>query len=303
MYKFILNKVSVYLVFLAVSLVLLTAIPFAVETEKSLRSIVHNEQAVLNSELAGQYKPQKHDDQHRQVHESHVVKQVSFLEHKLSVTKPHAQEKKPVDRFASTEIKPTQSETTNLITFAKPKVIKISNFPVKMGYLSSRFGMRKDPIHGHRRMHEGLDIAAPVGSNIYPMGDGNVIYSGYKAGYGKTIIIKHGRTVITQYSHLKDILINPGQDVSKNTVIGLVGNSGRSTGPHLHLEVTLSGQKVDPATFLAGIVASKIEVASKSKIISSAAPVIPVKLEKVTYQDYLQSFDGLYGLRAPDRTN
>jgi murein DD-endopeptidase MepM/ murein hydrolase activator NlpD len=163
--------------------------------------------------------------------------------------------------------------------------------------------MRKDPIHGYRRMHEGLDIAAPVGSSIYPMGDGQVIYSGYKAGYGKTIIIKHGRTVITQYSHLKDILIKPGQDVSKNTVIGLVGNSGRSTGPHLHLEVTLSGNKVDPATFLAGIVASKIEVASRSKIISSAAPVMPVKLEKVTYQDYLQSFDGLYGLRAPDRTN
>ncbi len=147
--------------------------------------------------------------------------------------------------------------TDSLVAEAQDGIIRINNYPVKSGYLSSRYGMRKDPIHGKRRMHTGIDIAARSGTKIYPMGAGKVIFSGRKAGYGKTIEIQHGHTVITRYSHLKKLLVKEGKQISKKDVIGLVGNTGRSTGPHLHLEVALNGKKVDPQIFLIGDIASR----------------------------------------------
>jgi len=132
----------------------------------------------------------------------------------------------------------------------RTNVIDISNFPVKGGHLSSRFGFRKDPILGNRRMHSGIDIAAQKGTFVYPLGKGKVIFSGYKAGYGKTIEIKHGNTVITRYAHLEELLIDKGREVLPVDIIGLVGRTGRSTGPHLHLEVALNDEQVDPQIFL-----------------------------------------------------
>jgi len=136
-------------------------------------------------------------------------------------------------------------------------LITIDNFPVKNGSLSSRYGMRKDPINGKRRMHSGIDIAARKGTSIYPLGKGKIIFVGRKAGYGKTVEILHGRTIITRYSHLKKALVTVGQEVSKKDIIAQVGNSGRSTGPHLHLEIAINGKTVDPQIFLIGNLASR----------------------------------------------
>lgn len=182
-------------------------------------------------------------------------------------------------------------------------VIKISNFPVKDGSLSSGFGMRKHPIHGNIRMHSGIDIAAISGTKVQAMGEGIVVSAGRKAGYGNNIEIKHGNTVLTRYSHLKEILVEVGQKVTPADIIGLVGSTGVSTGPHLHLEVALNESVVDPRIFLAG----KTTVAAKPIIRQYAEAPSDSKLvanfDEATYQDYLQSFDGLYGLVVPGQTN
>ena len=137
------------------------------------------------------------------------------------------------------------------------KIIHISQFPVRNGYLSSKFGMRKDPFNGKRGMHEGIDIAARLGSIINPVGEGEVIFVGHKSGYGKTIEIRHGKTIVTRYAHVKKILVKKGQKVSKTDSIAKVGNTGRSTGPHLHLEVAINGQPVNPQIFLVETLARK----------------------------------------------
>ncbi|MEB8432056.1 M23 family metallopeptidase [Cocleimonas sp. KMM 6892] len=196
----------------------------------------------------------------------------------------------------------TLKDTAKLKQFSS-KVIKISNFPVKDGFLSSGFGMRKHPIHGNIRMHSGIDIAAIAGSNVQAMGEGTVVFAGRKSGYGNNVDIKHGNTVITRYSHLREILVEVGQKVTPEDVIGLVGSTGVSTGPHLHLEVALNETEVDPSIFLAG----KATVAAKPIVRQYAKTTTDNKLatnfDEATYQDYLQSFDGLYGLVVPGQTN
>lgn len=94
------------------------------------------------------------------------------------------------------------------------KVIKISNLPVNNGYLSSNFGFRNDPMHGSRRLHKGIDIAANYGTPVNPLGEGMVIFAGYKTGYGNTVEIKHGNSLITRYAHLSKFLVDEGQQVN-----------------------------------------------------------------------------------------
>ncbi len=105
-------------------------------------------------------------------------------------------------------------------------------------------------------MHSGIDIAAINGTFVYPLGTGKVVFAGRKGSYGNVLEIQHGNSVITRYAHLEMLLIDVGREVSKEDIVGLVGNTGRSTGPHLHLEVFLNKKKVDPEMFLAGDVAA-----------------------------------------------
>ena len=136
------------------------------------------------------------------------------------------------------------------------KVIYIDNFPVKTGYITSHYGLRKDPFTGKIRMHRGLDIAAKEGASVYPVGKGKVIFSGIKAGFGNMVEIEHSRTVISRYSHLKKSLVEVGQRVKKTDIIAEVGNTGRSTGPHLHLEIAFNGETANPRVYLSWDVAS-----------------------------------------------
>ncbi len=136
------------------------------------------------------------------------------------------------------------------------KIIHINNFPVKAGYISSPYGMRKDPFTGKRTMHRGLDIAARKGTSIYPIGEGKVIFSGRKSGFGNMIEIQHSSTVVSRYSHLEKSLVKKGQLVKTTDIIGRVGNTGRSTGPHLHLEIAFNGKTANPRVYLSREVAS-----------------------------------------------
>ncbi len=124
------------------------------------------------------------------------------------------------------------------------------NIPVD-GVISSKFGMRKHPLHGDNRFHHGMDIAAPEGTDVYPYIGGKVIFSGEQAGYGNTIVIDHGNGYVSKYAHNRINLVKTGDLVDENTIIAEVGSTGLSTGPHLHFEVRRDGKYLDPARVLA----------------------------------------------------
>lgn len=124
------------------------------------------------------------------------------------------------------------------------------NIKPARGWLTSRFGYRVSPFSGKATMHAGLDIAAAPGSPVYAPADGVVSFAGYDAGYGKLVSIDHGYGVSTRFGHTSQIYVQVGQKVSKWDVIAAVGNTGRSTGPHLHYEVRINGTPVDPINFI-----------------------------------------------------
>lgn len=118
------------------------------------------------------------------------------------------------------------------------------------GWFTSRFGYRMDPLTNRPEMHAGLDMAAPPGTPVYAPADGVVSYVGYESGYGKLVSIDHGYGVITRYGHNSRVFVEQGQKVHRWDVISAVGNSGRSTGPHLHYEVRIHGIPVDPTNYI-----------------------------------------------------
>jgi murein DD-endopeptidase MepM/ murein hydrolase activator NlpD len=115
--------------------------------------------------------------------------------------------------------------------------------------LSSPFGYRVHPITGNVKLHSGLDISAAQGTNAYATADGVVTLSRYNGGYGNEVMIKHAFGFETLYGHLEVRLASVGQYIKRGTVIGLVGSTGFSTGPHLHYEVKKNGVKIDPIKF------------------------------------------------------
>jgi murein DD-endopeptidase MepM/ murein hydrolase activator NlpD len=126
---------------------------------------------------------------------------------------------------------------------------KPQGWPVK-GWLTSLFGMRKSPFSGRRVFHEGIDIACRTGTPVTASADGIVSRAGLKSGYGKLVIIDHGYGYQTYYGHNSKIFVKAGQRVKRGDKIAAVGNTGRSTGPHLHYEVRLNGTPVNPRKFL-----------------------------------------------------
>ena len=118
------------------------------------------------------------------------------------------------------------------------------------GYISSPFGWRSHPLLGRRRLHTGIDFAAGYGSTIRAADSGTVIYSGWYGGYGKTVIINHGKGITTLYGHSSKLYVEAGQSVKRGQAISAVGSTGLSTGPHLHFEVRKNGTPVNPANYL-----------------------------------------------------
>ncbi|MFP6794198.1 MAG: M23 family metallopeptidase, partial [Pseudomonadales bacterium] len=126
----------------------------------------------------------------------------------------------------------------------------IAGRPVKKGWLSSRFGHRSDPISGNRAWHEGVDFAGKDGADVISVAAGVVVYADVRSGYGKMVEINHGGGYSTRYGHHKDLKVKSGDIVRKGEVIGQMGSSGRSTGPHVHFEVFKNGRVVDPSTYI-----------------------------------------------------
>lgn len=129
-----------------------------------------------------------------------------------------------------------------------------SGFPIRDGgRVSSGFGFRKDPFTGGIAFHRGMDIAAAAGTAVYPVRGGKVTFSGHQKGYGNVVIVDHGDGFVTKYGHNRANLADRGSLVGPDTVIAEVGDTGRSTGHHLHFEVSYEGKIVRPETVLAGI--------------------------------------------------
>jgi len=118
------------------------------------------------------------------------------------------------------------------------------------GWVSSGFGYRTSPFTGLKEFHRGIDIATEKGKPILAPADGIVTFAGINGGLGRTLVLDHEHGMITRYAHLNECLVKSGERVKRGDKIGLVGNSGRSTGPHLHYEVHLNGIPVDPSSYI-----------------------------------------------------
>lgn len=122
--------------------------------------------------------------------------------------------------------------------------------PVDKGWLSSYYGIRKDPFSGERTMHKGIDFAGKEGSDVIATGAGVVTWSGSRYGYGNLVEIDHGNGLKTRYGHNATLNVEIGDIVTKGQSIALLGNTGRSTGPHVHFEVIKNGRQVDPLPYI-----------------------------------------------------
>lgn len=125
-----------------------------------------------------------------------------------------------------------------------------SGRPVRRGWLSSNYGYRSDPFTGKRAWHNGVDYASKAGEDVLSVGAGVVTSVDRRSGYGITVEVSHGNGVVTRYAHLAESLVSIGDSVLKGQTIAIVGSTGRSTGPHVHLEVIVDNKTVNPRTYL-----------------------------------------------------
>ncbi|HEX6550844.1 MAG TPA: M23 family metallopeptidase [Gammaproteobacteria bacterium] len=136
--------------------------------------------------------------------------------------------------------------------------------PIKVGYESSPFGMRIDPFTGELSFHPGIDFAGTEGEAVAAVAPGVVTWAGPRGGYGNMIEIDHGNGYATRYGHNETILVHVGEIVKKGQEIALMGSTGRSTGPHVHLEVLYNGKQINPARFVHASGRSKLAAASRN---------------------------------------
>jgi murein DD-endopeptidase MepM/ murein hydrolase activator NlpD len=125
-----------------------------------------------------------------------------------------------------------------------------SRMPLEGASLTSGFGMRSHPVLGGRRRHTGIDLAAPTGTPVYATADGIVSRADWYSSYGLYISVEHGASMQTRYAHLSRLAVAAGDSVKKGDLIGYVGSTGRSTGPHLHYEVRVEGLAVNPIPYM-----------------------------------------------------
>lgn len=143
-----------------------------------------------------------------------------------------------------------------ILLLAKQNENRLQNLPAiqpvmnrDLSRLASGYGYRIDPIYHVRRFHAGMDFAAPTGTDIFATGNGKVLSAGWEQGFGLCVKIDHGYNYMTIYAHMSKIMVRQGQNVKRGEVIGLVGNTGKSTAPHLHYEVHLRGKPQDPRNY------------------------------------------------------
>ncbi len=153
---------------------------------------------------------------------------------------------KKVEEIVTVEVSKDEA-LRELLNVRTVDMVKPDIWPV-VGIVTSDYGWRT--FRGRREFHTGIDISAPYGSPVSVSADGRVIYVGWLSGYGKTVIVYHGYGFVTLYGHLADYSVNYGDRVVKGQIIGRVGMTGRTSGPHLHYEVIKYGNRQNPIAYL-----------------------------------------------------
>lgn len=155
--------------------------------------------------------------------------------------------------FLKKESQLTENSVRNLQVYLEDQDALLSATPSLMpakGWKTSDFGFRVDPYTGLQQMHNGRDISANIGAPVIATGDGQVVWAGPQGAYGNVIMIDHGHNLTSVYAHLSEIGVKVGDAIKRGVLIGKVGNTGRSTGPHLHYEVRVGGVPQDPDRFI-----------------------------------------------------
>ena len=132
----------------------------------------------------------------------------------------------------------------------RPEVSIPSRMPVEGITLTSAYGMRTHPVLGGRRAHKGVDLAGPVGTPVHATADGIVSRASWFSSYGLYVSLEHSNDIQTRYAHMSRLNVAEGQSVKKGEIIGFIGTTGRSTGPHLHYEVRVHGESVNPVPYM-----------------------------------------------------
>lgn len=181
-------------------------------------------------------------------------KQVALLNESMRVEKDALMAKTEKD-IAELEgaAKHQEASFTELGRFLENKKARLSCtpsiWPVR-GLVTGDFGYRRSPFTGYKQLHEGLDIATAMGTRIMAPGDGTVMFSGRVGGWGNVLIVNHGYGFRTFFAHNSRILVSPGKKVKRGEIIAYIGNTGQSTGPHLHYEVHINGVPRDPLQYI-----------------------------------------------------
>lgn len=174
-----------------------------------------------------------------------------ILVHARSLTLEELQgEMAVLDQHSSSKIDWLTAVETRLFDLKIQNSMVPTEEPVKAGRIGSPFGFRIDPITGHSALHTGLDFPANIGTPIMAAAGGVVVVQEYHSAYGNMIEIDHGNDLITRYAHASSVMVKKGDIVKRGQLIAKVGTTGRSTGPHLHFEVLVSGVPRDPRPFL-----------------------------------------------------
>ncbi len=127
---------------------------------------------------------------------------------------------------------------------------RLAGWPVERGWVSSPYGRRVDPISGKLAWHTGIDIAGRKGTDVVAIAAGVVVFAGWRDGYGNMVEIRHDNGYVTRYAHHQDLAVSAGDIVKRGDSLGVLGNSGRATGPHVHVEVLENGRHVNPAPYV-----------------------------------------------------
>jgi murein DD-endopeptidase MepM/ murein hydrolase activator NlpD len=184
-------------------------------------------------------------------------------------------------KIQSTSLTDVLEEALNTQEFlaCKPSINPIS--PADPIWLTSTYGYRNDPFTGRRTAHHGIDLAGPEGLDIHCTGAGTVRYAQMnRHGYGKEVVVDHGFGYISRYAHLNDIYVKKGQKVKRGEVLGTLGSTGRSTGPHLHYEIRKDNRAVNPFYFFYENLTSEEYSLLASKAAFDKAPYEPLAMSQ-----------------------